>query len=112
MKTTVILISTAIFSLFTSNDSHESATTVANEITFEEVFGNYQEPVFTPVDTIEVLEEEIDLTLEAEILDLVAHEAFLNETATFTFEEAFGHTTAPTFVAVESIEVLEEEELD
>ena len=108
MKTAVVILVASLISTFTHNDNSVSDNATTNEITFEEVFGNHEAPVFTPVDSIEVLEEAEDVTLGQDIEDLVALEAFLTSDNEVSFEDIFGNQPEAVFTPVDSIEVLEE----
>lgn len=110
MKTLLLIIATGIISNTTFSGTSNNDLENTNEITFEEVYGNYQEPVFTPVDEIVVLEEVEDVTLEQDIEDLAAVERFLHQAENITFGEVFEALPTPTFTSVDQIQVVEEEE--
>lgn len=109
MKTVLLIIATGIISNTTFFGTTNNDLENTNEITFEEVYGNYETPTFTPISEIEVLEEVEDVALGQDIEDLVAFEAFLTEgEAEITFCDIFGNQSEPIFTPVDTIEVLEE----
>ncbi len=109
MKTVAVIIVTSLISTFTHNDANVGDNVNTNEITFEEVFGSYDAPVFTPVDSIQVMEEVEDVTLGQDIEDLVTLEAFLSEEEKeVNFCDVFRNVEEPVFTPVDAIEVLEE----